>query len=224
MNNVSCVDQLCSVLGNLGSLGGRTQSSRNVERGLHLTYPDQTTHNHELLCTSSQEPLLIGSIASADQQKCSRVGQKSSISGLLQLAIFGPKTKQQMETYTRPEQSQQIPQGREIKNGDTRNDPDLPADRGVGNVHRFQGRLVPYTHTKPIKKISEISCTGQNITVQSTTIWSVHSSLGVHCSDQRGQTYGFTEGYKNPVPKQLVGPGQNPPNLSPVYTNTTSTL
>ena len=88
-----------------------------------------------------------------------------------------------METHTRSEQSQQIPQGRQIQNGDTRNDPVLPADRVVGDIHRFQVRLLPYTHTKPIKEISPISCPGQNIPVQSTTIWPVHSSLGVHCSD-----------------------------------------
>ena len=81
--------------------------------------------NCQLLCTSAQEPLPVGGIASADKQKCSRVGQKSRISGLLQPAIFGPKTKQQMETHTRSEQSQQIHQGRKIQNGDTRNDPDL---------------------------------------------------------------------------------------------------
>ena len=67
-----------------------------------------------------------------------------------------------METYTRSEQSQQIAQGRKIQNGNTRNDPDFPTDRGVGDVHRLLGHLLPYTHTKPIKKISEISCTGQN--------------------------------------------------------------
>ena len=128
---------------------------------------------------SSQEPLPVGGISSADKQKCSRVGQKSRISGFLQPAVLLPKTKQQMETYTRSEQSQQIPQGRKILNGDTRNDPDLPTDKGVSAVHRLQGCLLPYTHTKLIKKISEISCTGQNIPFQSTTIWLVHSSLGV---------------------------------------------
>ena len=45
----------------------------------------------------------VGGIASADKQKCSRVGQKSRISGLLQPATFGPKTKQQMKTHTRSE-------------------------------------------------------------------------------------------------------------------------
>ena len=83
--------------------------------------------------------------------------------------MFGLKTKQQMDTYTRSEQSQQILQSRKIQNRDTRNDPDLPTDKGVGDVHRLQGRLLSYTHTKPIKKISEISFTGQHITVQSTT-------------------------------------------------------
>ena len=207
------------VLGNLGSLGGQTRSGTNVESELHPPFPNQTkldqvTDNHQLLCTSSQEPPPVGSIASADKQKCSRVGQKSRISGLLQPAIFGPKTKQQIETYTRSKQSQQIPQGRKIQNGDTRNDLDLPTDRVVGDVNRFQGHLLPYTYTKPIQEISEISCPGQNIPIQSTTIWPVHSSFGVHCSEQRGQTDGFTEGYKNP-PVPPVGLGQIPPNLSP---------
>ena len=120
---------------------------------LHPTFPEQTkldkvTDNHQLLCTSSQEPLPVGGIAPG-------IGQKSSISGFLQLAIFGPKTKQQMETYTRSAQSQQIPQGRKIHNGDTRNNQYLPTDRGVGHVHRFQGRLLPCTHTKAIQKISD---------------------------------------------------------------------
>ena len=202
----ACRGQTKSVLGNLGSLGGRTQSSTNVEGGLYPIFPDQTkldqvTDNHQLLCISSQEPLPVGGIASADKQKCSIVGQKSRISRLLQPTIFASKTKQQVETYTRSEQSQ-IPQGRKIQNGDTRNDPDFPTDRGIGHIHRFQGRLLPHTHTKPIEKISEISYPGQNIPVQSTTIWPVHSSLVVHCSDQRGQIDSLAERYKNPpVPR-----------------------
>ena len=66
-----------------------------------------------------------------------------------------------METYIGYEQSEQITQGRKIKNGDTRSDPDLPTDRGVGHFHRFQGRLPPYTNTKPIKKISEAAVQGK---------------------------------------------------------------
>ena len=97
---------------------------------------------------------LLDALHQLTNKKCSRVGQKSRIFGLLQPAISGSKTEQQMETYTRSEQSQQIPQGRKIQNGDTRSDPYLPKDRGVAHVHRFQLRLLPHTHTKPIKKIS----------------------------------------------------------------------
>ena len=102
----ACRGQSESVWGNLGSLGGRTQSIKNIERRDHPTFPNrpnQVTHNHQLLCTSPQIPLPVGGIASAHKQKCSRVGKKSSIYGLLQPAIFGPQTKQQVETYTRPE-------------------------------------------------------------------------------------------------------------------------
>ena len=62
---------------------------------------------------------------------------------------------------------------------------------GVGHVHRFKGA---YFHIKPIKKISEISCTGQNIPVLST--WSVHSSFGVHCSDQEAKLLAFQKGIR----------------------------
>ena len=48
---------------------------------------------------------------------------------------------------------------------------------------------------------------------------------GVHGCGQRGQTDGFAEGYKNPpVPRQLFGESHIPPNLSPAYTVTGSSL
>ena len=81
----------------------------------------------------------------------------------------------------------------------------------MGDVHRFQGRLLPHTHTKPTKEISENLSSGQKLSVQSTTIWPVHSSLAVHCSDQRGQTHGFAEGYKDPTVPTSVGPGHVQP-------------
>ena len=56
------------------------------------------------------------------------------------------------------------------------------------------GTPLPYTHTKTIKKISEISCTGQNIPFQST--WSVHNSLGIHCSDQEVKLLALQKGIR----------------------------
>ena len=60
--------------------------------------------------------------------------------------IFGPKTKQLVETHLRPQESKPIPQGGEIQNGDTGNNKDLAPDWGVGNVNRFQRHILPYTH------------------------------------------------------------------------------
>ena len=65
----------------VSGFGGRTKGSTNVERGLHPTFLNQTklvkvTNNHQLLCTSPQERLHVRAFASADKQKCSRVGQK----------------------------------------------------------------------------------------------------------------------------------------------------
>ena len=87
-------------------------------------------------------------------------------------------------------------------------------------VTSLQGRILPYTHSKPVKEVHAFSCTGQFIPNQSTTIRPLHSPHGVYSSGQRGQVSCITKGYKNPsVPRRLVGLSQIPPNLSPAYTD-----
>ena len=128
------------------------------------------------------------------------------------------KTQQQVDTYTRSEQTKSFPQDGKIQNGDTRNHQGIPPTTGVGYLKRLQGRLLPYTNTGTVQEISEISCSGSDIPVQSTTFWSVHSTLGVHCSNKGGETNGHTQGYRNPpVPRRLVGESHIPPGLSPAH-------
>ena len=89
MNNVSFVDQLCSVkhvqnVQNVAQdlpVGARLNQFEKLvkpwgpdQRGLYPPFPDQTkrdkvTNHHKLLCKSSQEPLPVGGIASAYGQK-----------------------------------------------------------------------------------------------------------------------------------------------------------
>ena len=89
-----------------------------------------------------------------------------------------------------------------IQNGDPRDNKDLPPARGVGHLHRRQGRILPYTNSQSVQEVYAFSHPGSVLPVQSPTLWSVHSTHGVHSGGQRGQTYGFTEGYKNPpVPR-----------------------
>ena len=74
-----------------------------------------------------------------------------------------------METNTRPEQFEFIPQGGEIQNGDTGNHQDIPPTRRVGHFDRLQGRLLPHPNTGTVQEILEISCPGPDLPVQSTS-------------------------------------------------------
>ena len=132
------------------------------------------------------------------------------ISGLLQLTLFGFKTRQPLETYSRSEQTKPF--------GDHQ---DLPPTRGVGYLSRFQGHLLPYTYTGTIQEMPEISHPRSDIPVQGPAILFVHSTLGGHRDPKGGETDGHTQGVKNPpVPRRLVGERQIPPGLSPTYTGT----
>ena len=90
----------------------------------------------------------------------------------------------------------------------------------MGYFYRFQGRILPYTNSQLVQEVYAFSSPGSILPVQSTTLWPVHSTHGVHSGGQRGQTDGFTKGYKNlPVPRRLIGDSLFPPNLSPAYTD-----
>ena len=235
MKGVSCVTQLScaqsvtnvkNVASNLpvgarleifGKLGCRSENSSNPERGLHPPLSDlakshKVSHSRKLLCQSPQEQLPDGGITSAYRQKCCRISAQSDLPRVFQPAVFGTQTQQEVETNTRPEQSESFSQCGKIQNGDTGNHQDIPPARGVGHLNRLQGCLLPYPNTGTIQEISEISCPEPDIPIQSTTFGAVHSTLGVHCSSKGGETDGHAQGYKNPpVPRRLVGEGQIPP-------------
>ena len=145
-------------------------------------------------------------------------GKQLNISGVFQLVIFGSQTQQQMRTNTRPAQSQSIPQGSKIQDGNTENHQNIPPTGGVGDLNKLQGCLRPHSNTGTIQEISEISHPGSDIPIQSTAIWFVHSTHGVCCNRKGGKNYGHPQGYKDsPVPKRLLGERQIPPSLSQAY-------
>ena len=179
VKGVSCVDQLSSVkyvtnvptvapdlpVGarlqqfwkKMGRPRHEPQSSNNPQGRLHSTLLipakfDQVTKHHKLLCKSPQEPLPVGGIASAFEQN-SQTGNKSNISGLLQLVVLSLQIQQLVETYTGPEQLKQIPKDRVIQNGDSRDNTVLPADRGVGDLNRLHRHILPYTNPEPVKEV-----------------------------------------------------------------------
>ena len=247
VKDVSCVDQLSSInlvtnvpnvaldlpVGarliqfweKMGSPRRQPQCFNSPQGRLHptLSVPailDQVTQCHKLFCKSPQEPLPVGGIASAFEEKCNRTGNKSNIFGLLQPFVSSSQTQQPVETYTGPQQPQQISKDRVIRNGDSRDNKNLPPSIGVGNLDRFQRPVLPHADPEPVKEVYAFSYTGQIIPIQSPTIRPLHSSQRVHCSGQRGQVSCTTKGYKNPpVARRLVGQSQIPPNLSPALTS-----
>ena len=177
-----------------------------------------------MLRKSRQEQLPFGGIASASDQKCSGTGNNSKVTRVLQSTIFGTQTQQPVETHLGPKHLEQLSKHRVIQNGDTRDHKNLPTGRGVGHPHRFQRRILPHTHLLSVQEVHALSRPG-SVQFKSTTLWSVHSTHGVHSGGQRGQTDGFTEGYKNPaIPRRLVGESHIPPNLPPAYTDFGSSL
>ena len=139
------------------------------------TLPFRTRPN----LTRSPTVISCYGITSAYGQKCRRTGPQSEISRVFQPTVLSPQTQQKMETHPRPEQTKPISQNRNIQNGDTGNHQNIPPARGVGHLHRFQGRLLPHTNTGTIQEILEISCPRANIPIQSSAFRSVHSTLGV---------------------------------------------
>ena len=220
----ACRGQTAKLLANLAGPGCRSESGSNSARGLHPPLLDPTktyknSYSHKLLCQSSQEQLPVRGIASAYRQKCGRTGVQSDLVRVLQPTLFSPQTQQQMETDIGPRQPEPIPQSGEIQDGNTGNHQNLPSTRGMGYISRLQGCLFPYTDTRTIQEIPQISGPGPDLPVQSSAFWSVHSAHGVHCSSKGGKTNGHTQGYKNPPVPRLVSESQIPPNLSPTYPN-----
>ena len=219
----ACRGPTSKLLANLVGEGCRTENNSNPERGLHPPLsdpakPHKVPHCHKPLCQSPQEQLPAEGITSAYGQKCNRASPQSNIFRGFQPTFSGTQTQQQVETHTRPKQTKSLPQGGKVQNGDSGNHQDIPPTRGVGNLSRLQGCLLPYTNTGTVQEISQISCPGSDLPVQGTALWSVHSTHGVHCLGKGGETDGRTQGYKDPpVPRRLVGQSRNPPSLSPAY-------
>ena len=218
------------MLGEMGNPGFKSKSGKHSEGGLHAPLPVQTpldkvTYCNKQLPQSNQTVLPFRGTVSADKQKCSRTGGKSNLTGVLQLAIFGTQTQQPVETDPRPEHLEHLFKHRVVQDGDPRDNKNLPTDRGVGHIHRFQRRILPHTNSQSVQEVHAFSPPGSVLPVQSPSLWPVHSPHGVHSGGQRGQTHGTSKGYKDPpVPRRLAGESLYPRHLSPAYSNPSHTV
>ena len=161
----SCRGKVTPVLGEMGSSGFESKSSHHTEGGLHPPLPVQTqldkvTYCNKQLPQSSETVLPFRGTVSADKQECSRTGTKSKLTGFLQPAIFGTQTQQPVETGTGPEELEHLPKHRVVQDGDPRDSKNLPTGRGMGHIHRFQRRLLPYTNSQSVQEVHAFSSPG----------------------------------------------------------------
>ena len=139
--------------------------------------------------------------------------------------LFGTQTQQPVETDPRPEHLEHLFKHRDVQDGNPRDNKNLPPSREVAHIHRFQRSILPHTNSQSVQEVHALSPPGSVLPVQNPSLWPVHSSHGVHSGGQRGQTRGFSEGYKDPpVPRRLAGESLYPPHLSPAYSNPSHTL
>ena len=119
----TCRGKVTKVLGDVGSLGCESKSSHHSERGLHPPLPvqtklDQVTNCHKQLPQPSKTGPPFRGTVSAGEQKCSRTGRKSKLTGFLQPAIFGSQTQQPVETYPGSEHLEHLFEHRVVQDGD----------------------------------------------------------------------------------------------------------
>ena len=136
----------------MGSPGFESKGSNSTQRRLHPLLPVQTQFNQitncrKQLCQPTKTIPPFGGTVSAGEQKCSRTGSKPKLTAVLQPAIFGTQTQQPVETYLGPEHLEHLSKHRVIKNGDPRDNKNLPTGRRVGPFHRLQGHILPHTNS-----------------------------------------------------------------------------
>ena len=218
------------MLGEMGNPGFKSKSGKHTEGGLHTPLPVQTpldkvTDCNKQLPQSNQTVLPFRGTVSADKQKCNRTGGKSKLTGVLQPTIFGTQTQQPVETDPRSKHLEHLFKHRVVQDGNPRDNKNLLTGRGVGHIHRFQRRILPHTNSQSVQEVHAFSPPGSVLPVQSPSLWPVHNPHGVHSGGQRGQTYGTSEGYKDPpVPRRLAGESLYPRHLSPAYSNPSHTV
>ena len=221
----ACRGQTSKLLANLAGSGSRSKSSSDPKRGLHPSLPDpakahKVTHGYKLLCQSPQEQLPAGGITSAYSQECCRTSKTPNFSGVFQPTIFSPKTQNKcrpildlskLNLFLKTEKfKMETPET--IRTS-------LQQGEWVTSID-FKDAYFHIPIREQSKKYLRFLVHDQTYQFKALSLWSVHSTLGVHCNSKRGETDGHSQGYKDPpVPRRLVDEGHIPPGLSPTYSN-----
>ena len=154
------------------------------------------------ICQSPQEQLPVGGIAFPSSETSYRGSTGSVLSGVLQQTVHCPQTKSKMAANPRSQYPKQVPQGQNLQNGNPRIHLPVPSTGRMGQVARFQRRLLSHPYQSKLKEVSPVPLSEQNLPVSGSPVWPFHSSYGVYYSGQGGKTHGSGAEHPNaPVPR-----------------------
>ena len=95
-----------------------------------------------------------------------------------------------MVANPRSKSAELIPQHQYLQDGNPGDNPVILTDRGVGNIAGLQRRLFPHPNKSKVKKIAEVFPVQSDLPIHSSSLWSGHSSPGVHQGGQGSEAYG----------------------------------
>ena len=189
------------MLEEVGSSGFESKCSHHIEGGCTLPFrfrpnltgsPTVISNYHN---PAKQSFLLEALYQLVNKNTVQPVENQNSL-GFLQLAIVGSQAQQPVETCPGPEHLEHLFKLRVVQDGDPRGNKSLPTGRGVGHIHRLQRRILPYTNSQSVQEVHASSPPGSVLPVQSPTLWSIHSSHGVHSGGQEVKLMALQRGIR----------------------------
>ena len=128
-----------------------------------------------------------------------------------------------MPANPRSQCPQSVSKGQNLQNGNPRVHSPIFATGRVGNVARFQRRLLSHPYQPKLKEISLIPLSGPNLPVSSAPIWPFYSSYGVHKCSQGEKAHGSGKKHPNaPISGRLADPCQRQKYMFSGYPNPAS--
>ena len=219
----SCRGPFSKVLASLARVRRKPSGSFHFKGGLQPTFQIKTSShqgsNHsEQLCQSGQKPFPQRGTDLSPRKVGSGTSPGPVFSRLLQPAVFSTQTGKQVAAYFRSESVEQVPQNRNIQDGNSGNHPDLTTERGVGDLAGFQRRILSHPYSPPVEEVHAILPQQKSVPVHCPSLRVGYGSSRVHQDSQGGETYGSEQGYKNPpVPRRLVTESPFEGNWSPSH-------
>ena len=134
-----CRGKIAKILASLAKHGFESSGSLYPQGGLHSSLQakapfDKVPLDSKRLLKSNQEHVPKRSPYKSHEQVGSRKGGCQVVPGFLQPSFSGSQTKQKMEANLRSESCQFIPQHRHLQNGNSRDNPVVLENGGVGHI------------------------------------------------------------------------------------------